>query len=104
MNDKDNRDRLLRLKKQLGSYQRLAEHLGIPNRSYVSKYILHGKIPSNRKYSDALGIVLPKLNYTRIRNKGLDERAQLKGWDNWSAFETDVYKDVVEIPHNKNRG
>lgn len=93
-----NRKRLFDLKKKLGNYRALTEHLGISNVSYVNEYVKHGKIPSNPEIQRKLGIRRSTLEYTRKRNSILNEIAQAAGWGSWSEFSTAALNQKVEIP------
>jgi len=93
-----NQKRLYELKKKFGSYYALSVHLGIPNRKYVWEYIKLGQIPGNKYYCKKLGIKFPKLNYSRRKWKGLDEKAQERGWTGISEYLTAIINDEAEIP------
>ena len=93
-----NQKRLYVLKKKFGSYDALSVHLGIPYKDIVWKYIKLGQKPGNREYCEKMGIKLPKLNYSRRKWKGLDEKAQERGWTGISEYLTAIINDEAEIP------
>lgn len=59
--------RLLRLHKRLGTWRKVAEHLNIPNHSYLVFFVTRGKIPANKNIRSAMGFprVLPSERRSR---------------------------------------
>lgn len=70
------RKRLLALKLEVGTWPKLAEHLGLDNHNQIYNFVWHNKPIKNPDIAKKAGVVNSKLRYSRWLRKRLNEIAE----------------------------
>lgn len=85
-------------REKLGSYEKLAQELGV-NVSYVHGFLKHGRVPMSKRVRELMGI--GRINKNSKGGKVYRERsekAKAKGWSGLSEALTAMDNGVWELP------
>ncbi len=97
-NVKRRRKKLSLRREKLGSFDKLAQELGV-NVSYVYRFIKQGDVPVSKRVRTAMGIDVVSKGAEIYR--GRSERAKAKGWSGLSEALTALDRGEWELPEKK---